>query len=220
MGEQESHMIRVINRRARRTSWQQGVYLLGVIVGLLLLSGLTQPGPRRLADVPRMMPGVPLFPLATLAPDDLPSHFAMAPSLHLMEMQGAKRAVAVHLRVPAEQVYIRDWYRTVAPAQRWQLLGEYDALMTHRLIYLRDREGMQVGIGRTAGLYSPVQIIYLQGMTNAQLKHIAPQYVANSPEVIYYQPLPSPDMTMPDLHNVDAYQPFRQMKDVFLAPTR
>lgn len=41
MGEQESHMIRVTDRRARRTSWPQGVFLLGVIVGLLLLSGMT-----------------------------------------------------------------------------------------------------------------------------------------------------------------------------------
>ncbi|MHB9129511.1 MAG: hypothetical protein ACYDBB_00285 [Armatimonadota bacterium] len=174
--EDHSHEFVAIPRRRRR-----GARVLWVILSVLLIlwgiyAGLGQlyHGPRNLKDVVAAMPGVPIFPLSTIARSNHLAQRTLAIPRLLMRMQGAKDVQAAVLQAPGDADFILYWYREVTPTQGWQLSG--DELISHgrRLVYLRGQEGLQVLVGDTkGGLFSPVQLIYMTGLTAQQAQQLA-----------------------------------------------
>ncbi len=144
-----------------------------LVIGLALV-GESYRGPRTLDEVPALMPGVPLFPLSSLSPHNRQMQRLLAIPLYLARLQGARSAHAVLLTAPGDGVFVSDWYRQLAPSQQWKLVNlEEDAGRT-RLVFLRQREALQVTIDRSGDLQTGVLICYLQGLTAAQLTQLTP----------------------------------------------
>ena len=162
----------------RRRRWGRFFLALFVIFILLvvavrLLIGHVYQGPRTLADVVAVMPGVPLFPLTEVAPSNARAQRGLAIPLRLLRMQGVRHAEAAQLQAPADDYFIVAWYRRLAPSQGWSYAGEETLDSGTRLLFLRKNEGLQVFVGATSELYTPYQLIYLDGMTNTQIAQIA-----------------------------------------------
>ncbi|HEY3377586.1 MAG TPA: hypothetical protein VGL77_08830 [Armatimonadota bacterium] len=172
----EEYSLRRMPRGQRVRRWclfLLGLFLVLVIIGYLV-AGRLYTGPQTLTAVVRTMPHVPLFPLIEIAPDNRQAQRALAFPLWLMRWQGATRAEAAQLRAPADADFIQEWYQRVAPSQGWCYQGCETLRMGTRLLYLRRNEGLQILVGHTsANIYTPVQLIYLQGLTAAQVEQLA-----------------------------------------------
>jgi hypothetical protein len=146
------------------------------IVAGLWIAGESYHGPRDLAAVTAMMPGVPIFPLADMAPGNRTTQRLMAIPLYLMRrgLQGEHRAAeAVLLRAPADPDYVLDWYRRAAPYQDWKKLQVARLNNSTRLVFLRNHEVLQVIVGHsTDGLVTPIQLIYLNGVSDVQITRL------------------------------------------------
>jgi len=145
--------------------------VLLVIAGLVIV-GQRYHGPRDLAAVTAVMPGVPLFPFAEISPANPAAQRLLALPLLLIRLQGARQAEAALLQVSAEHDFVLDWYRRAAPYQDWQKLRETNQSNGTRLLFSRDREVLQVIIGHTAQSITPIQLIYLDGVSPDQLTRL------------------------------------------------
>lgn len=159
--------------RPRRSRFWSAVSLLillafAAVAGYLAL-GLLYRGPASLDDVTQVMPGVPLFPLSRLASNNRLLQHAMAIPLRLIRLQGARRAESALLEAPGDSEFIVEWYHKVAPSQGWELVGEGKNGAGWRMLFVREQEGLQVLVGPTPFIVTPVQLTYLSGMTNAQM---------------------------------------------------
>jgi len=146
------------------------------IVAGLLIAGESYHGPCDLAAVTAMMPGVPIFPLSDMASSNRTTQRLMAIPLYLMRrgLQGEHRvAEAALLQAPAERDFVLDWYRRAAPYQDWKKLQDARLNNSTRLVFLRNREVLQVIVGHsTDGLVTPIQLIYLNGVSDAQIRQL------------------------------------------------
>lgn len=161
--------------RRRRFLW--GVLLafgtvVLVLVGAPLLIGQLYHGPRDLAAVTAAMPGVPLFPYARIAPENRLTQRTLGLPLLIARLQGAQRADAALLLAAADRDFVLDWYRRSAPFQQWQQVGTEELPGGTRLLFLRDHEGLQITVGPTAFIDTPVQLIYLDGLTDRQVAEL------------------------------------------------
>lgn len=153
--------------------------------GFVALLGVLYHGPTTIEAVTAVMPGVPLFPLAQVSSRNRGTQRALAIPLQLMRLQGATHAEAVLLQVPAEHDFVIEWYRRTAPFAQWHLVDYGDMGHRTRLVFLRGREGLQMLVGDTVGgLLTPIQIIYLNGLTPQQIEQLKP------PQPIALVPLP------------------------------
>ena len=152
------------------------IAVIGLMVAGLAIAGAQYHGPRNLEAVTKEMPGVPLFPFAGIAPSNRTAQRLLAVPLLLMRLQGAREAEAVLLQVPADRDFVLDWYRRAAPYQDWTKLQESPSNGGTRLVYLRNRELLQIVIGRTVnGMVTPIQLIYLDGVSDAQITRLQAQ---------------------------------------------
>jgi len=153
--------------------------LIGVIVLLaagLSIAGGQYHGPRDLDAVTVAMPGVPLFPFADVAPSNRLAQRLLAVPLLLMRLQGVHEAEAVLLQVPADREFVLDWYRRAAPYQDWVKLQEAPSNGGTRFVYLRNREVLQIIVGRTVnGMVTPIELIYLDGVSDRQITQLQAQ---------------------------------------------
>jgi uncharacterized membrane protein YgcG len=144
--------------------------VISLIVAGAAIIGEQYHGPRDLAGVTSMMPGVPLFPFTEIAPANRTVQRLLAAPLLLMRLQGARTAEAVLLQVPAEHDFVLDWYRRAAPYQDWKKLQESKQSNGTRLLFVRNREVLQVIIGHTSKeSITPIQLIYLDGVSDTQI---------------------------------------------------
>ena len=163
-----------LRHRKRRVRWGWrllkilGVFVL-LLIGLRFALARMYHGPQDLPGVIATMPRVPIFPYAKMAPNNRQVQRAMAIPLLFMRYQGASRAEAAQLQAPADDFFIADWYRRIAPSQGWTFDGQQAMGANTRLIFTRGHEGLQVLIGATKDIYTPFQLIYLQGMSDEQL---------------------------------------------------
>lgn len=162
--------------RKRHWLWR---LLRGVTIFTLILLALNfavsflYHGPNTLPAIVAVMPGVPIFPLAQVSPGNPRAQRAMALPLWFMRLQGAKHAEAAQILAPADGYFIAYWYRQSASQLGWQLAGEEKLGGGRRLVFLREHEGLQVIIGKTRDILTPVQLIYLSGMADAQREQLA-----------------------------------------------
>lgn len=148
----------------------------GLMLAGLAIIGEQYRGPRTLDAVTMAMPGVPLFPFATIAPSNRAAQRLLAVPLLLMRLQGVREVEAVMLQAPADREFVLDWYRRAAPFQNWIKLQEAPLSGGTRLIYARNREVLQVIIGRTrGGMVTPVELIYLNGVSDTQISRLQAQ---------------------------------------------
>jgi len=173
-------------RRSWRYRLARGVIILlvcaGTLVGIYYGSGALYHGPHTLAAVTAAMPGVPIFPLTSMAPFNISTQRALAMPLLLMRRQGAHRAEAALLQAPADREFIVGWYLQSASSQRWSLVANDTVGDNRRLVFLRAHEGLQVTVGATRNILTPVQLIYLEGLTDRLVAQLTPS-----------EPLPEPD---------------------------
>lgn len=149
------------------------IVLLVLVTGVLLVSMAYQ-GPASLPGVLKVMPGVPIFPLSEIAPRNRAAQRGMAIPLMLIHFQGAQKAEVVQLHAPADADFVLDWYRRTSPSQRWSLLAQEQVTGGTRLLFVRGNEGLQVLVGKTrGGMVTPVQLLYIQGLTTRQLQQMA-----------------------------------------------
>ncbi|MHB0937224.1 MAG: hypothetical protein ACYDCO_02190 [Armatimonadota bacterium] len=147
--------------------------VIGLIVAGLAIVGAQYHGPRTLDAVTKAMPGVPLFPFAGMAPSNGTAQRLLAVPLLLARLRGVRKAEAVVLQVPAEREFVLDWYRRATPYQGWTRLQEAPSSSGTRLVFLRNRELLQVVIGHTVnGINTPIQLIYLDGVSDAQITRL------------------------------------------------
>ncbi|MHB9024045.1 MAG: hypothetical protein ACYC7E_07685 [Armatimonadota bacterium] len=162
--------------RRRPSGWRKFFLISGVLVVVLaalwIIPGLIYHGPRRMEDVTIRMPGVPLFPISRIASGNRLAQSLMAAPLYLLRLQGAQHADIVTLHCPGDSEFVAEWYVQFAPGQRWTLLKKEGTPRQTRLLFLRDREGLQVYIGASNGLFAPVQLTYLQCRTAEQCRKL------------------------------------------------
>ena len=152
------------------------ITVIGLLVAGLAIAGQQYHGPRTLAAVTKAMPGVPLFPFAAIAPSNPAAQRLLAVPLLLMRLQGVREAEAVFLQVPADREFVLDWYRRAAPYQDWIKLQEAPSNGGTRLVYARNREVLQIIVGRTkGGIVTPIELIYLNGVSDAQISRLQAQ---------------------------------------------
>lgn len=162
--------------RKRHWFWRllRGVTIFTLILLVLNFTiGFLYHGPKTMPAIVAVMPGVPIFPLAKVSPSNPRAQRAMALPLCFMRLQGAKHADAAQILAPADDYFVTYWYRQSAMQMGWQLAGEEKFGGGRRLVFLREREGLQVVIGKTSDIFTPVQLIYLSGMADAQLRQLA-----------------------------------------------
>jgi len=166
-------------KKPRARNWIRLFLLILIAVILLGVAGMAiiseqYHGPRTLTAVTTTMPGVPLFPFAVLAPANRTAQRLLAGPLLLMRLQGARTAEAVLLQVPAEPDFVLEWYRGAAPFQDWKALRETEQPNSTRLLFTRNREVLQIIVGHSSNhLITPIEIIYLNGVSPAQLERLA-----------------------------------------------
>ncbi len=162
-------------KSSRRWVWYPIIALLlvlGVGGALYVAGGALYHGPGTLPRVLAVMPGVPLFPMARVAPENALAQRLLALPLALARRHGAARAETVLLRAPGDHDFIVDWYRRMAVGEHWKLVG-LDALGGRtRLIFARGSEGWQVLVGASDGLGAPVQYLYFDGMNAGQVREL------------------------------------------------
>ena len=154
----------------------------GMVAGIYAGLGRLYHGPRTLAALTAAMPGVPIFPFSAMAPMNIGTQRALAAPLLLIRWQGARHAETALLQAPADREFIVDWYRQAARSQGWTLVANDVAGAGRRLLFLREREGLQVMVGQTANILTPVQLIYLEGLTGPQVTQLMPKGALPEPE--------------------------------------
>lgn len=161
----------------RRKWLRKTLYVLGVLTLLGILArvgtGYLYRGPRTMAQVTAVMPGVPIFPLSEMSSSNTRAQRAMAVPLWLMRKQGAKRAELAQIYAPADAYFIAEWYRRIAPSQGWSYVGEEKVGSGTRIVFTREREALQVVVGETQDILTPVQLIYLQGVSEKQKRQLS-----------------------------------------------
>lgn len=167
----KSQFVPCRRRWVRRLLVTAGI-LAVIFFGIPCLVGFTYRGPRDMDGVAAMMPGVPLFPLSTIAPGNLSTQRAMAIPLFIIRMQGVKRADIALLQAPADHEFVVDWYRMTAPRLQWMLVDQETLAQGSRLLFSRKHEGFQVIVGPTPEINTPVQLIYLNGLSERQLQQL------------------------------------------------
>jgi hypothetical protein len=164
---------------------------LGMLSALLAAAGWLYRGPATLPRVLAVMPGVPIFPSASVAPENALAQRLLAAPLLLARRQGARRAEAVLLRAPGDHEFVVDWYRRMAPSQHWTQVGQARVDAGTRLVFTRVNEGLQVTVGPSNGLFATVQYLYFDGMSAGQAQQLLaaapkpPARVEPRPRVAY-----------------------------------
>ena len=166
----------------------------GMCYGIVVFLGTLYHGPETMGGVAVVMPGVPIFPVSSLAPANRGAQRAMALPLWFIRRQGATHAETALLQAPADQEFILEWYQQAARPQGWSLVGHDGVVGGRRLVFLRGREGLQVTVGATADIFTPVQLIYMDGLTTRQVAQLAPAGpLDNEPGPIFARaPKPKP----------------------------
>ena len=165
-------------RPPRRRRWVRNLFLIfiGLIalaVGVLAIVSEQYRGPRDLAGVTAVMPGVPIFPFADVAPNNRAAQRTMAIPLLLLRKQGARQAETALLQVPADRDFIRKWYQQTMPFQGWEQVREDVTAQGTRIIYLRRQESVQVYVGKThSGMQTNIQLTYLDGLQPHQIEQL------------------------------------------------
>jgi len=159
-------------RQGRRRLVITILIVLLILLGGYALLGLLYRGPRNLHEVAMVMPGVPIFPLSTIAPGNNRTQHALAIPLCLIRMQGVKRVEAALLQAPADVDFILDWYRTTSPKKGWTLIDQEAVSSGQRLLFARGGEGFQIIVGQTTESGKPVQLIYLNGLSKQHFQQL------------------------------------------------
>ncbi|HEX2949333.1 MAG TPA: hypothetical protein VHV83_07165 [Armatimonadota bacterium] len=170
--EQTHHDSDVPPRKKRRFLFRFFRVMVILTVVLLLINvliGFLYHGPRTMADVVQAMPGVPLFPLADITKTNRLAQRAYTLPLLFMRLQGAEKAEFAQLQAPADNFFIVDWYRRSLPTMGWDFYGQQRLYSATRLIFIREHEGLQVMVGESHDIQTPIQLIYLAGLPRRQL---------------------------------------------------
>jgi hypothetical protein len=164
-----------MSRKMRRVLIVLGVFAV-VLLGAGAVTHALYHGPRTMAQVMAVMPGVPIFPLAAVAPGNALGQQIMAIPLWRLRRAGAGRAETVLLAVPADREFVIEWYELVSPKAGWTLSGKVQDGQTTRLFFTRSHDGFQVLIGSNNDLICAYQIIYLQRISTELLKRLSAEY--------------------------------------------
>jgi len=147
--------------------------IVSLLVGGLAIVGEQYRGPRSLAEMTAMMPGVPIFPFADLAPNYRASQRLMAIPLYLARMRGIRQAEVVALLAPADRDFVLTWYAQSMPFQGWTPLGATETARSTRIFYQRGQEVVQLYIGPTVGgRRTPLQVLYFDGVSPQQMREL------------------------------------------------
>ena len=159
-------------RRLRQRSLITLLVILFVLIGSYFSLDLCYRGPRDMGSILTAMPGVPIFPLSSVANGNHRTQRALAIPLLLVRLQGVTRAEAALLQAPAGRDFVLDWYKTMAPAQEWELADQETLAAGTRLMFTRKREGFQVIVGAKSNTAASVQLVYLNGLTERQIQQM------------------------------------------------
>ncbi len=109
-----------------------------------------------------------ISPRTTIASGNANTQRALAIPFYVVRLQGVKHTEAALVQAPADRASVLEWYKMMAPRQAWTLSDQELIDKGTRLLYTRHHEALQIIIGAGRDIFTQVQLIYLDGITERQ----------------------------------------------------